>query len=507
MASTIRHRLFRVLVGAGLVLGGVGGAASTASANSGIPTAEAASTAVGGEQRITYTCVWGDICSIKPDGTGFRRLVKVADLGYAGPISPDGLSIAYWVNQSGYSGRLWVMASDGTDQHLVSTTLTTMYDAPTWSPNSRQLAYTQENNSGIGIVNVDGTGARTVISGDAAAPSWSPDGQWIAFTSNRSGSRDVWRIRPDGTGLTDLTNTPAVDDYAAGWSPDGQRLAYMRGNLNPTVDMWTMRSDGSDQRRLVALPDKVIDTGASYSPDGTQITFAVRPVSDPFADDIYTVNADGTDVRQITHNATFNRSPHWGVVATAPGAPRAVTATSAGTALSVAFSPPASDGGTPVVFYRAACVSSNGGTSRSELGVSSPIPVTKVTGLATYTCSVRAVNLAGTGPASHASAALSTPAGLAAAPTGATVTQAGGRRDVLVAFTPPALTGGYPIHHFKAVCTSSTGGTTRSGAATQHPALVTGLTAGATYRCSVQAANSAGLGPASARSAAYIVPR
>lgn len=47
--------------------------------------------------------------------------------------------------------------------------------------------------------------------------SWSPDGEYILFLSNLNSDYDLYVIRPDGSGLTQLTNMPGGEDWAA-WS-------------------------------------------------------------------------------------------------------------------------------------------------------------------------------------------------------------------------------------------------------------------------------------------------
>ena len=56
--------------------------------------------------------------------------------------------------------------------------------------------------------------------------SFSSDGNWIVFTSDRAGSADVYRVRPDGSGLERLTDSPAFDDQGT-LSPDGRTLAFV----------------------------------------------------------------------------------------------------------------------------------------------------------------------------------------------------------------------------------------------------------------------------------------
>ena len=74
--------------------------------------------------------------------------------------------------------------------------------------------------------------------------------------------------------------------------------------------------------------------------------------------------------------------------------------------ITVAFTPPASDGGSPITTYTVSCTSSNGGAARSAGAATSPITVVGVTNGRTYQCTVRATNGAGIGPASAASAAV-----------------------------------------------------------------------------------------------------
>jgi len=65
-------------------------------------------------------------------------------------------------------------------------------------------------------------------------PRWAPDGSSILFYSNRSGKYEAWSIRPDGSGLEQLTRLD-VPVYNPIWSPDGRRLAFSRGFVGTSV--------------------------------------------------------------------------------------------------------------------------------------------------------------------------------------------------------------------------------------------------------------------------------
>jgi len=66
-------------------------------------------------------------------------------------------------------------------------------------------------------------------------PRWSPDGQWIAFLSDRSGKYEIWKVRPDGTGLVQMTHEPESEVIAPVWSPDSAKLLYQIRNVNSYV--------------------------------------------------------------------------------------------------------------------------------------------------------------------------------------------------------------------------------------------------------------------------------
>src|SRR5271169_6327790 len=86
------------------------------------------------------------------------------------------------------------------------------------------------------IADPDGTGERTLTEGSLDYnPAWSADGKWIAFTSERGGSADLYRMRPDGTGVERLTDDPAFDDQAS-FSPDGSQIVFVTTRAGGTAD-------------------------------------------------------------------------------------------------------------------------------------------------------------------------------------------------------------------------------------------------------------------------------
>ena len=180
----------------------------------------------------------------------------------------------------------------------------------------------------IYTVNRDGTNLKRLTHYDVytAEGVLSPDGKKIVFTSLKDGDLDIYTMNADGTDVRRLTNTPGYDG-GAWWSPDGKRIAY-RAN-HPTdstelkayrdllaqnlvrpakVELYTMNADGSDQKQITHLGGA--NFGPSWTPDGKRIVFASNyknPRSGNF--DVYLVDSDGKNLEQITFDDTFDGFP------------------------------------------------------------------------------------------------------------------------------------------------------------------------------------------------------
>jgi TolB protein len=245
-----------------------------------------------------------EIHVMNQDGTGDVNLGP----GDAPSWSPDGSEIA-----SNYGGVLWVMNADGSNRHqIVGLNANGEVRFPTWSPTGDKLAFERENcvdegdvstcTSILETVNAGGTGETTILSGNnpsPAAPAWSPDGTKIAFGGyplyTNFGGGDIYTIRPDGSNMARLTNTPDADDSFPDWSPDGRKLVA----TNDAGGIYTMNPDGTGVTTL-GQPD---GGSPSWSPDGRRMTFFRNG-------QIYVMNADGSARVQLT-NADFNLEPNW----------------------------------------------------------------------------------------------------------------------------------------------------------------------------------------------------
>src|SRR5207247_11341344 len=94
------------------------------------------------------------------------------------------------------------------------------------APDPQKLFFTRvfpvPGQVGLFVAAADGSDERPLLASPDIDynPAWSPDAAWIVFTSERAGSADLYRARPNGAALERLTDSPAFNDQAA-FSPNG----------------------------------------------------------------------------------------------------------------------------------------------------------------------------------------------------------------------------------------------------------------------------------------------
>jgi TolB protein len=124
---------------------------------------------------------------------------------------------------------------------------------------------------------------------------------WLAIACTSMALCQV-QAKPLANGPRRLTKI--INAYPAP-SPDGGRVVF-QSNRTGVFQIYSMKADGSDVRQLSSLPED--SYGPSYSPDGKLIAFAHGGGG---KSDIYVMSADGSGAHSLTSDGLDNSHPHW----------------------------------------------------------------------------------------------------------------------------------------------------------------------------------------------------
>jgi TolB protein len=158
----------------------------------------------------------------------------------------------------------------------------------------------------IWLMRWDGSDAQEITNHRSIAlgPAWSPDGEWLAFTSFLRGSPQLFILRPTEGYLKPLSTLPGVNSSPS-FSPDGKSVAFATGP-NGNTDIWVVPAAGGTPERLTHTLG--ISTQPAWSPNGRQIVFTSTLGGSP---QLYMMDAEGTNVRRLTFNDKFADEAAW----------------------------------------------------------------------------------------------------------------------------------------------------------------------------------------------------
>ncbi|MFL5915112.1 MAG: hypothetical protein ACJ752_05680 [Gaiellaceae bacterium] len=248
---------------------------------------------VGRSRSLLYASLcyepFSQLYAVAPDGGTLRELPGAKPYAIEPALSPDGSHIAYsWAQLTGLScggcpSQIRVVNADGTGERILTKPDQCTYDvAPTWSPDGQTILYSEsgcgENFPDLHTISAAGGSAHD-LQVPGASPAWGPSR--IAYVD-----RGIWTANPDGSEQVRV----AKSGTSPAWSADG-RLAYLLGSNGTTLVV------GSSQ---VSLPFAQV-TSLAWSADGTRFVVTARENGAP-ALDLYTVKTDGSDPVRLTTN-------------------------------------------------------------------------------------------------------------------------------------------------------------------------------------------------------------
>jgi Tol biopolymer transport system component/serine/threonine protein kinase len=179
---------------------------------------------------------------------------------------------------------------------------------PTASGGGNRVGFVSDRtgNDEIFVVRVDGSGLTQLTDHPAAdwGPDWSLDGRRIAFASERAGNWEIYTMDAGGGGVTRVTDHPDYDSTPS-WSPNGRRIAFM-SERDGNLEIYVLDTISGGVTRLTNDPS--VDALPSWSPAGGLIAFQSGRSGN---DEIYVMNPDGSGVRNLTNDPGPDWGPAW----------------------------------------------------------------------------------------------------------------------------------------------------------------------------------------------------
>lgn len=224
----------------------------------------------------------------------------------------------------GIESAIFIYEPDGGNRKAITTSGYNIM--PSWSRDGNRILFSSKIGNEameIWVMDADGENKQQITFGTQGrnfTPVESPDGTKIAYSSMQRnvGNPEVWVMDVDGNNQQRLTTTVVLPDQEnvwsqhPSWSPDGERIVYASTNSGQT-QIWIMNSDGTNQRQITHglgtdYPDANVPV---WSLDGSRITFWAG-LERRFGE-VWTMNPDGSGARQVTSTLDPSNSddPHW----------------------------------------------------------------------------------------------------------------------------------------------------------------------------------------------------
>lgn len=267
-----------------------------------------------------------ELTALSPDGSSRVVLTDNRAFEYQPVWSPDSTRMVFSVGRAAWDcdkAGLRAMDVDGGDLDTLTRRSYGCDIATDWSPTGRRFLFQKEcslcfetwwmSADGEHDERLSTEGKENDSDAYATRGHWVDGGKRVVYSgADYPRSYGVYRVNPDGTGRRRLT--PRMYVYDLDVSPNGKLVAFagmtIEEDPDRTIDVWVMRSDGSDLRRLT--DDEPPEHGLEWSPDGATLVF----VSGNQENRIVTVRRDGADYTVVEpvgmSEELFRRwDPHW----------------------------------------------------------------------------------------------------------------------------------------------------------------------------------------------------
>jgi dipeptidyl aminopeptidase/acylaminoacyl peptidase len=270
------------------------------------------------------------VYTVDPDATDEQLLYNNSEVGQ---WSPDGMRVELTPTVGGHELLLNVDTGETTDLGLPGDLYPGLrLFCGIWSPDGARLACEGQGETDPSVTGVytlrssDGGDLQRVTfepNGDDCPSDYSPNGKRLVVMRASDTTYEIGTVKLDGSGVKQITPDGMDFNFCNGsWSPQGNEIVFSahvpNGDYHSSI--WVVHSDGTGLRQLpiagpcggpFADPSTYGCANPVWSPDGHKIAFLRN--QDDGQRDLYTVNADGSGLFQVTHTPDISEfNGDWG---------------------------------------------------------------------------------------------------------------------------------------------------------------------------------------------------
>jgi TolB protein len=251
-----------------------------------------------------------EIWSMDYDGSNQKQVTRYGSSTSQPVVSADGKLIAF-MTFAGGNPQIRIHTADTSRRQTFINPVSSVVATPEFTPDGKNILFaaTVDGWTQLMMAGIDGGGMRRISNARfiEVSPRVNPKtGNDLLFISGRSGHQQLWRMNLDGTDKEMLT-TGEGDVANPSWSPDGHHIAFSwtRGYEPGSFNIFVM--DIADRKYVQLTSSSGRNENPWWAPDGVHLVFSSMRGR---VTQIYSMLADGTNVRQLTTQGN-NIQPVW----------------------------------------------------------------------------------------------------------------------------------------------------------------------------------------------------